>query len=177
MTINHKKILFIEASILVIVLTFVVIQSIIFTSKTETIIVVEKLEVNTSNIELEVKPINKEKTTMSNEEIELIALVTMAEAEGEPEEGKRLVIDTILNRVDHKRFPNTVSDVIYQKDQFTSIWNGRLNSCYASDYICKLVKEEVESRKDSNVIFFRTSRYSDYGSPMFQVGRHYFSSY
>ena len=178
MAINHKKILFIEASILVIVLTFVSIQSIIFTSKTDTIIVVEKLEVNTSNIELEVKPIiNKEKTTMSNEEIELIALVTMAEAEGEPEEGKRLVIDTILNRVDHKRFPNTVSDVIYQKDQFTSTWNGRLNSCYASDDICKLVKEEVKSRKDSNVIFFRTSRYSDYGSPMFQVGHHYFSSY
>ena len=178
MAINHKKILFIEASILVIVLTFVAIQLIIFTSKTETIIVVEKLEVNTSNIELEVKPIiNKEKTTMSNEEIELIALVTMAEAEGEPEEGKRLVIDTILNRVDHKRFPNTVSDVIYQKDQFTSMWNGRLNSCYASDDICKLVKEEVKSRKDSNVIFFRTSRYSDYGSPMFQVGHHYFSSY
>ena len=178
MAINHKKIMFIEASILVIVLTFVAIQSIIFTSKTETIIVVEKLEVNTSNIELEVKPIiNKEKTTMSNEEIELIALVTMAEAEGEPEEGKRLVIDTILNRVDHKRFPNTVSDVIYQKDQFTSMWNGRLNSCYASDDICKLVKEEVKSRKDSNVIFFRTSRYSDYGSPMFQVGHHYFSSY
>ena len=177
MAINHKKILFIEASILVIVLTFVAIQFIIFTSKTETIIVVEKLEVNTSNIELEVKPINKEEITMSNEEIELIALVTMAEAEGEPEEGKRLVIDTILNRVDHKRFPNTVSDVIYQKDQFTSMWNGRLNSCYASDDICKLVKEEVKSRKDSNVIFFRTSRYSDYGSPMFQVGRHYFSSY
>ena len=178
MAINRKKILFIEASILVIVLTFVAIQLIIFTSKTETIIVVEKLEVNTSNIELEVKPIiNKEKTTMSNEEIELIALVTMAEAEGEPEEGKRLVIDTILNRVDHKCFPNTVSDVIYQKDQFTSIWNGRLNSCYASDDICKLVKEEVKSRKDSNVIFFRTSRYSDYGSPMFQVGHHYFSSY
>ena len=177
MAINRKKILFIEASILVIVLTFVAIQLIIFTSKTETIIVVEKLEVNTSNIELEVKSINKEKTTMSNEEIELIALVTMAEAEGEPEEGKRLVIDTILNRVDHERFPNTVSDVIYQKDQFTSIWNGRLNSCYASDDICKLVKEEVKSRKDSNVIFFRTSRYSDYGSPMFQVGHHYFSSY
>ena len=178
MAINHKKIMFIEASILVIVLTFVAIQSIIFISKTETIIVVEKLEVNPSNIELEVKPIiNKEKTTMSNEEIELIALVTMAEAEGEPEEGKRLVIDTILNRVDHKRFPNTVSDVIYQKDQFTSMWNGRLNSCYASDDICKLVKEEVKSRKDSNVIFFRTSRYSDYGSPMFQVGHHYFSSY
>lgn len=29
----------------------------------------------------------------------------MAEAEGEPEEGQRLVIDTILNRVDDPCFP------------------------------------------------------------------------
>ena len=50
---------------------------------------------------------------LSTEEIELIALVTMAEAEGEPEEGKRLVIDTILNRVDFGEFPSTVTEVIY----------------------------------------------------------------
>ena len=36
---------------------------------------------------------------LTQEEIELIALVTMAEAEGECEYGQRLVIDTILNRV------------------------------------------------------------------------------
>lgn len=47
-------------------------------------------------------------TDISNDDIELVALVTMAEAEGECEEGKRLVIDTILNRVDSASFPNTV---------------------------------------------------------------------
>ena len=58
--------------------------------------------------EKEVVPIAIEETEelteiieeMSKEDVELIALVTMAEAEGECEEGKRLVIDTILNRVD-----------------------------------------------------------------------------
>ena len=54
--------------------------------------------------------------SLSTEEIELIALVTMAEAEGEPEEGKRLVIDTILNRVDFGEFPSTVTEVIYQPE-------------------------------------------------------------
>ena len=34
---------------------------------------------------------------LPREDVELIALVTMAEAEGECEEGKRLVIDTVLN--------------------------------------------------------------------------------
>ena len=33
--------------------------------------------------------------TLTQEEIDLIALCVMAEAEGEPEEGQRLVIDTI----------------------------------------------------------------------------------
>ena len=61
---------------------------------------------------------------MSKEDVELIALVTMAEAEGECEEGKRLVIDTILNRVDSEHFPDTVYDVIYQPNQFSSMWNG-----------------------------------------------------
>ena len=37
-----------------------------------------------------------EKTYISDEDLELLALVTMAEAEGESELGKRLVIDTIL---------------------------------------------------------------------------------
>ena len=43
--------------------------------------------------------------TLTNEEIELVALVTMAEAEGECEEGQRLVIDTVLNRMEDSRFP------------------------------------------------------------------------
>ena len=115
--------------------------------------------------------------SMSEEDIQLIALVTMAEAEGEPEEGKRLVIDTILNRVDSPCFPNSVYDVIYQPSQFTSMWNGRSDRCYVREDIYQLVKEELESRTNSDVIFFRTTRYSDYGVPMFQVGHHYFSSY
>ena len=45
-----------------------------------------------------------EDTLLPQEDIELIALVTMAEAEGECKEGKRLVIDTILNRVDSVYF-------------------------------------------------------------------------
>lgn len=115
--------------------------------------------------------------TVSDEEIYLLALVTMAEAEGECEEGKRLVIDTILNRVDSEHFPDTITDVIYQPNQFTSMWNGRSDRCEVTDEICELVREELAERTNSEVIFFRTGRYSDYGEPMFVVENHYFSSY
>lgn len=115
---------------------------------------------------------------MSQEDIELIALVTMAEAEGECEEGKRLVIDTILNRVDSELsyFPDTVREVIYQKNAFESLWNGRIDRCYVDDYICELVREELESRTNHDVMYFTAGAYGKYGTPMFAVGNHYFSS-
>ena len=116
--------------------------------------------------------------TMSEEDIELIALVTMAEAEGECEDGKRLVIDTILNRVDSDipYFPDTVSEVIYQKNAFESISNGRVDKCYVDNDICQLVREELMSRTNYDVMYFSSGGYGKYGTPMFSVDNHYFSS-
>lgn len=111
------------------------------------------------------------------EEIRLIALTTCGEAEGESEYGKRLVIDTILNRVDCPNFPNTVSGVIYQKGQFECMWTDRLSRSYVDDDICDLVREELRDRTDDQVIFFQQGCYSPYGSPLYKVGCHYFSKY
>ena len=139
----------------------------------------EVTEVETEVIE-ETEPTEAEvyeEDYISNDDVELIALVTMAEAEGECEEGKRLVIDTILNRVDSGYFPNTISEVIYQPGQFTSMWNGRADRCYPSDDICQLVREEVSCRTNYDVTFFTAGYYSNYGVPMFAIGDHFFSSY
>ena len=121
--------------------------------------------------------ITADKNQMSNEDISLIALATMAESEGECEKGNRLVIDTILNRVDSNHFPNTVSEVIYQPAQFSAMWNDRVTRCYVRNDICQLVREELSNRTNNDVIFFTAGDYSTYGKPMFQVGNHYFSSY
>lgn len=112
---------------------------------------------------------------LPEEDIRLIALVTMAEAEGEPERGQRLVIDTVLNRIDDPCWPDTASGVIYQKSQFTSMSNGRVERCKVTDELCQLVKEELHERLDSKVVYFRTGRYSSYGTPAFKCGNHYFS--
>ena len=119
-----------------------------------------------------------EEPKMSENDIRLIALITMAEAEGESEEGKRLVIDTILNRVDSELsyFPDTVSEVIFQKNAFSSTTDGRMEKCYVMEDICELVKEELENRTNNDVLYFRTGHYSNYGTPMFAEGNHYFSS-
>ena len=101
----------------------------------------------------------------------------MAEAEGECEEGKRLVIDTILNRVDSVYFPDTVYGVVYQANQFSSMWNGRVDRCYVKEELVELVKEELLKRTNYECVFFTAGGYSDYGVPMFQECCHYFSSY
>lgn len=67
-------------------------------------------------------------------------------------------------------------EVVYQPSQFSSMWNGRVDRCYIDDYICKLVIEELRNRKNYDVIFFTADRYGNYGTPMFQIGNHYFSS-
>lgn len=126
---------------------------------------------------IEIQPEEAEELRFTEEDIALIALVTMAEAEGECGEGKRLVIDTILNRVDSEYYPDTVHEVIYQPNQFSSMWNGRVDCCEVREDICELVREEIVSRTNHEVMFFTAGNYGAYGAPMFQVENHYFSSY
>jgi len=114
---------------------------------------------------------------ISEETVELIALMTMAEAEAEPEEGQRLVIDSVLNRVDDPHFPDTIYDVVWQPHQYSGMQPPRIDRCYVKDELVQLVREEIANRTNYDVVFFRAEHFSDYGIPMFQVGNHYFSSY
>ena len=146
-----------------------------------TVIVEQPLEIETTT-EVETEPETEITTespapeySMSQSDIELIALVTMAEAEGESELGKRLVIDTILNRIDSDSYPNTATGVIYQKGQFSSMWNGRVDRCYVRDDIVELVKEELQQRTNSDVLYFKMYSYHNWGTPILKEGCHYFS--
>lgn len=114
----------------------------------------------------------------TEEEIDIIALVALGEAEGESELGKRLVIDTILNRVDSEKWPDTILDVCWQKGQYCCLHNGRcgtrLKEKAKEDYIRSLVIDEMNNRTNYDVIHFSAGGYNG-SSPLFQEGGHYFS--
>lgn len=112
----------------------------------------------------------------TEDEIDLIALVCMGEAEGESELGKRLVIDTILNRAESNYFPDTVEEVVYQSGQFECMWNGRIDRCDITDEVRELVISEMRSKENSDVLFFRAGYYHDFGTPVLSEGNHYFST-
>lgn len=123
------------------------------------------------------KEIVKSTYDFTEEEITLIAKLTIAESGNQSDYGKRLVIDTVLNRMDSPYFPDTVEGVIFQKYQFSPVWNGGIDKYVPDEHIIDLVKEEINDRTNSEVIFFTAGKYGPYGVPLFQVEDHYFSKY
>lgn len=111
----------------------------------------------------------------TDDEIMLIARVAECEA-GHVEEGRRYVIDTILNRVDSPDFPNSITGVIYQSGQFSVVNSGAIWNVSISDDRLDLVKAELTSRSNYEVGYFRAGYYGPYGTPLFECGGNYFSS-
>ena len=68
----------------------------------------------------------------SEEEIDLMAACVYFEAGNQSMEGKRLVADVIINRVESNRFPGTVREVLSADGQFVT-W----------DDICKSSPEDI----------------------------------
>ena len=119
----------------------------------------------------------KSSVAYTDEEIDLIALMVMAEAENQPELGQRLVIDTVLNRLEHPNFPKTVHDVVYAPNQFVAMTNGRADRCYVKESIRQLVVEEMQRKTDDQVIYFRSGHFHEFATDLYKVGDHYFSAY
>ncbi|OPZ64629.1 MAG: Spore cortex-lytic enzyme precursor [Firmicutes bacterium ADurb.Bin506] len=57
-------------------------------------------------------------------QVDLLARVVAAEAEGEPYQGQVAVAAVILNRVGSSQFPNSLSGVVFQPHAFESVSNG-----------------------------------------------------
>ena len=109
--------------------------------------------------------------------LELIAICVQAEAGNQSLTGRRMVADVILNRVDDPDFPDTIEGVIAQRNQFTSYWDGSMDRVYEPDKLTiRAVQMELEQRSYPGLIYFRTGRYSRYGTPWRKVGDHYFST-
>lgn len=60
-------------------------------------------------------------------DLDLLARVVRAEAQGEPYDGQIAVAAVVLNRINHPEFPNTIPGVIYEPLAFTVVANGRIN--------------------------------------------------
>ena len=61
---------------------------------------------------------------MKSEDCRVMAHASYYEARNQSDEGVVAVMHVIKNRVAHKAWPDTVKGVVYQKNQFSYLWDG-----------------------------------------------------
>lgn len=91
---------------------------------------------------------------IKEEEKKLLARLVQAEAEGEPFEGKVAVADVVLNRVEHEQFPDSVKEVIYQKNAFEPVQNGSINEPASNESVQAVEKALIDKEQNEELLYF-----------------------
>lgn len=76
-------------------------------------------------------------------ELKLLAQLVYNEANVEPYEGKVAVVHVVLNRMASPSFPDTINEIIYQKNQFANSEN--LSTMPVTDENVQAVKEALST--------------------------------
>lgn len=143
-----------------------------FNEQTEIMEGDENLKVNFQSYEMTEEELAEEAYYDS---LELLALCVEAEAGNQGLVGKKYVCDVILNRVDDADYPDNITDVILQQNQFSVVLDGRIWEVEPTEETFQAVREELESRTNYDVLFFSCEGYSRYGTDWKKIGDHYFS--
>lgn len=113
----------------------------------------------------------------SDDEITLMLRVAMAECGNtEPMDGIERVIEVIANRVKSGRFPDTITEVAYQRYQFETVTTGAIWRYEINDKV-KQAWENILNHgycNDTQVLFFTAGGYNPYCEPAYKIGHHYF---
>lgn len=88
----------------------------------------------------------------------MLAKIAMAEAEGCRIKVKELVIRTVLSRIESDMFPNTVEEVIFQKNQFTPISDGRWNKVEPNEECWQALENVLSSSESKDILFFESCK-------------------
>lgn len=129
--------------------------------------------------QLEVTELTEEDIAEENywDELELLAQVVEAEAGNQDMIGKRLVVDVVLNRVDSPLFPDTITEVLEQPGQFTTMWNGAVEDAgyhMQQDDYDAVMMEVTGKRLDYDIYYFTAGEYNASCKPAYIHGDHYF---
>lgn len=106
--------------------------------------------------EIECKPIHHLPSyILTDEDKDLLLRVGVCEAGETDPEGIANCMQVVLNRFDSDNFPNSISDVVYQKSQFSSV--RKLASANITEAAYEALKAvEKGEYKDSEALYFES---------------------
>lgn len=104
--------------------------------------------------------------SVSNQDIECLMRIVEAEAGCEDRIGKLLVANVVINRVRNDAFPDTVTEVVYQRNshstQFSPVSNGRIDTVKISDETKEVVYSALLGEDVSQgALYFVARKYAD----------------
>jgi N-acetylmuramoyl-L-alanine amidase len=93
---------------------------------------------------------------MSSDEYYTLLQIVEAEATGGDIISKMMVAGVVLNRVRDSHFPNTIYEVVWQKEQFQPTADGRIYSCEITDSTIEAVERVLmgEDYSQGALFFF-----------------------
>ena len=103
---------------------------------------------------------------LTDEDMEALLRIVEAEAGCEDEEGKLLVANVVLNRVNNDSFPETVTEVVFQREngvtQFSPVANGRYYTVEISESTVSAVGRALIGEDISEgALYFAARKYAD----------------
>lgn len=84
------------------------------------------------------------KYQLSDKDYEALVRIVEAEAGGEDQDGKLLVANVVLNRVNSETFPDSVVEVVMQKEQGIAQFSPTVDGRYQSVKVSEDTREAVE---------------------------------
>jgi N-acetylmuramoyl-L-alanine amidase len=99
-------------------------------------------------------------------DIDTLMKIVEAEAGNEDRTGKLLVADVVINRVKNASFPDSITNVVYQKShnisQFSPVSNGKIDNVSISDETVEVVYSALRGEDISNgALYFMARKYSE----------------
>ena len=103
---------------------------------------------------------------LNDADYEALLRIVEAEATGESIEGRMLVANVVLNRVENDLFPDSVVEVVFDNrggmNQFSPVKDGRYYSVTVSDETIEAVERVLCGEDESqNALFFAARKYAD----------------
>lgn len=101
--------------------------------------------------------------SLEDQEYQVLLKIVEAEAGCEDTEGRMLVANVVMNRVRNGYFPNTVTEVVYQRQdgtaQFSPVSDGRIDTVNVSQGTIDAVERVMNGEDISQgALFFRSVR-------------------
>lgn len=109
---------------------------------------------------------------VTQKDIDLMARVVMSEASVLNFEAKQAVAQTIVNRVRSNKFPDSVYEVVFEKNAFSTQQNGKpTQNCYVAVEQALLYQDYPV-----NMFYFRTGHYHTWAKDYKEIDGCYFST-